>query len=95
MEEAGVDVTQRIKIALQKVAPPGFTVRIALEDGSPYFAGLLRLMNRSALLHADYGPFVNLPTLSKVCNSTREAKPSHIVQDGPTWEVGVIMPQLT
>ncbi len=38
-------------------------VRIAREGDIEYFAGLLRLVNRAAKLHADYGPFVR-------CNST-------------------------
>lgn len=57
MEEAGVDVVGRVKALLQSIVPPGLPVRLAQEDGKSYFAGLLRLINSSALIHADYGPF--------------------------------------
>lgn len=32
-------------------------VRLAREGNREYFAGLLRLVNSSALVHADYGPY--------------------------------------
>lgn len=61
IREAGVDVTARVLAAFRRVAPPGFAVRLAQEDGEDgpmsYFAGLLRMINHSALIHADYGGF--------------------------------------
>ncbi|KND86909.1 hypothetical protein TOPH_08467 [Tolypocladium ophioglossoides CBS 100239] len=57
MREAGVDVVGRVQSLIQSVAPLGLPVRLAQEDGKQYFAGLLRLINSSALIHADYGPF--------------------------------------
>ncbi|KAI6258694.1 hypothetical protein MCOR27_006008 [Pyricularia oryzae] len=55
--ETGIDVAARVRAAIQQVAPPGVTVRTALEEEKPYFFGLLRMINRSALIHADYGAF--------------------------------------
>lgn len=54
--EANIDVVVRVKNTLERVI--GLPVRIAQEGDREYFAGLLRLINRSALLHADFGPYV-------------------------------------
>ncbi|KUL90576.1 hypothetical protein ZTR_00187 [Talaromyces verruculosus] len=53
--EANIDVVARVKDTLERVI--GLPVRIAREGEREYFAGLLRLINRSALLHADFGPY--------------------------------------
>ncbi|TLD08123.1 hypothetical protein PspLS_11955 [Pyricularia sp. CBS 133598] len=53
--ETGIDVAARVKAAIQQVAPPGVTVRTALEEEKPYFFGLLRMINRSALLMVPAG----------------------------------------
>ncbi|GAD98458.1 hypothetical protein SNOG_14103 [Paecilomyces variotii No. 5] len=54
-KEANIDVLSRVKDVLQRAT--GLPVRIAREDDREYFAGLIRLINKSALLHADYGPY--------------------------------------
>ncbi|KAL4877900.1 hypothetical protein BJY04DRAFT_121749 [Aspergillus karnatakaensis] len=63
--EANIDIIARVASYLSSVT--NTPVRLAREtipsaDGSgteqkSYFAGLLRLINSSALIHADYGPF--------------------------------------
>lgn len=56
--EAKIDIVARVRETLQTVM--GISVGVAREGGKEYFAGLLRLINSSALLHADYGPYVRL-----------------------------------
>ncbi|KAK3056836.1 hypothetical protein LTR09_002629 [Extremus antarcticus] len=53
--EAGIDVLGRVCQKLREIC--AVPVRIAREGDIEYFAGLLRLVNRAAKLHADYGPF--------------------------------------
>lgn len=55
-KEANVDVIGLVKELLQHST--GLPVRIAQEGDQEYFAGLVRLIDRSALLHADYGVYV-------------------------------------
>ena len=56
--EAKIDIVARVQDTLQKLT--GIPVRIAREGSKEYFAGLLRLINSSALIHADYGPYVRV-----------------------------------
>lgn len=35
-------------------------VRLATEQDREYFAGLLRVINTSTLIHADYAPYVSI-----------------------------------
>ncbi|KAL3480068.1 hypothetical protein BJX99DRAFT_221206 [Aspergillus californicus] len=66
--EANIDIVARVADYLRSVT--NLPVRLARESITPnpgtkdessgegeYFAGLLRLINSSALIHADYGPF--------------------------------------
>ncbi|KAI1387348.1 uncharacterized protein F4822DRAFT_430102 [Hypoxylon trugodes] len=69
-EEANVDVVGRVAAALQKAT--GLETRVALEDGRPYFAGMLRVVSNYIQIHSDYGPF-----------------------DGPDWEIGGVVGQLS
>ncbi|KAI1342747.1 hypothetical protein F5Y15DRAFT_428705 [Xylariaceae sp. FL0016] len=55
VNEAGVDIVDRVRGILEKVA--GIPVRIATEGDRRYFAGLLRVINSSALIHSDYAPY--------------------------------------
>ncbi|KAF9882703.1 hypothetical protein FE257_005511 [Aspergillus nanangensis] len=54
-QEANVDVLGRVTQALECAS--GLPVRVAREDEEKeYFAGLLRVINGSAQIHADFGP---------------------------------------
>ncbi|OCL05614.1 hypothetical protein AOQ84DRAFT_298585 [Glonium stellatum] len=53
--EAGVDVLERVRQTLQQVS--GIPVRTATEGDREYFAGILRIINSSALIHADYAEY--------------------------------------
>jgi hypothetical protein len=55
IKEANIDVVSRVASYLQTVT--ALPVRLAREGKQEYFAGLLRLINSSALIHADYGAF--------------------------------------
>ena len=55
IEEAGIDVVERVAVAVSQAT--GLPVRIAREDGRDYFAGLLRYVENSINIHADYGPY--------------------------------------
>jgi hypothetical protein len=54
-KEANIDVVDRVRNLLQQKT--GLPVRIAQDNDREYFAGLIRLINKSALLHADYGRY--------------------------------------
>lgn len=56
--EVEIDIVARVQDALQKVTE--IPVRVAREGSKEYFAGLLRLINNSALIHADYAPYVSV-----------------------------------
>ncbi|KAL4868962.1 hypothetical protein BDV12DRAFT_168682 [Aspergillus spectabilis] len=53
--EANIDIIARVASYLSAVT--NTPVRLAREGERSYFAGLLRLINSSALIHADYGPY--------------------------------------
>ncbi|RYP35285.1 hypothetical protein DL767_003873 [Monosporascus sp. MG133] len=55
IEEAGVDVVERVRNSIAKAA--GIPVRVATEGDRKYFAGLLRVINSPALIHSDYAPY--------------------------------------
>ncbi len=56
-KEANIDIVSRVRALLQQYTD--LPVRIAREGDREYFAGLLRLINKSALLHADFGKYVS------------------------------------
>ncbi|KAJ4290807.1 hypothetical protein N0V90_010002 [Kalmusia sp. IMI 367209] len=55
IQEAKIDIVARVASYLRTVT--NLPVRLACEGNQEYFAGLLRLINSSALVHADYGPY--------------------------------------
>lgn len=57
IREAGVDVLARVSKVLTEVT--GLPVRVAMEGGRDYFAGMLRAMDHGVQIHADYGPYVS------------------------------------
>lgn len=59
--EAGIDVLSRVQSILQQSTD--IPVRIAREEDREYFAGLVRMINKSALLHADFGKYVSTTML--------------------------------
>jgi hypothetical protein len=54
-KETGIDVVSRVAKLVAEVS--GLPVRIAQEGDRKYFAGLLRMINSSALIHADFAPY--------------------------------------
>lgn len=60
-EEAGIDVVARVMELLRTTT--GMTVRLAREGDKDYFAGVLRAVDKHIDLHADYAPYVRLPSL--------------------------------
>jgi hypothetical protein len=56
--ELNIDIISRIRETLQQATT--LPVRIATEGDREYFVGLLRFINSSALIHADYAPYVSL-----------------------------------
>ncbi len=59
LEEADLDVVGRVVQMLKSVCEEDVEVDVARDGENPYFAGLLRAINKSALLHADYAPYVS------------------------------------
>ena len=59
--EANIDVLGRAADALQRMSGP--EVKIAREDDQEYFAGLLRVVDKSIQIHADYAPYVSTAIL--------------------------------
>ena len=55
--ETGIDVVSRVARLVAEAS--GLPVRVAQEGDREYFAGLLRMINSSALIHADYAPYVS------------------------------------
>ncbi|CAG8071282.1 unnamed protein product [Penicillium olsonii] len=55
IKEANIDIVGRVASYLHTVTT--LPVRLAREGNQEYFAGLLRLINSSALIHADYGAY--------------------------------------
>lgn len=64
MDEAGVHILERVRTALEQAAR--IPVRLATEGQREYFAGLLRVINGSTLIHSDYAPYVS-GNASRLC----------------------------
>jgi hypothetical protein len=64
-------------------------VRIAQEGDRKYFAGMLRMINSSALIHADFAPYVSCSSIFIF------PKRPTAQQDAPEWEIGRIESQVT
>jgi hypothetical protein len=58
IDEANVNVVERVRKLLEVAA--GIPARIATEGDQKYFAGLLRVINSSALIHSDFAPYVSI-----------------------------------
>jgi hypothetical protein len=85
--ETGIDVVSRVARLVAEVT--GLPVRIAQEGDRKYFAGLLRMINSSALIHADFAPYVSCSSIFIF------PKRPTVQQDGPAWEIGRIESQIT
>ena len=66
VQEAKIDIIDRVAQALSDIT--NVHVRIARDEDHEYFAGVLRVVNESGGIHADYGPFV-CPALDSLCTS--------------------------
>jgi hypothetical protein len=68
VEETGIDIVARVAKLLAQTS--GLPVRTAMEGEREYFAGLLRTVNSTALIHADFAPYVRSPNPPSLASET-------------------------
>lgn len=90
--KANIDVVGRVMSVLRHTT--GLPVRLAREDEREYFAGLLRVVDNTVQIHADFAP--NVCLLSK--SPPKELNPPLTIpakKDCAGWEIGRISAQIT